>query len=104
MGKNNTKMFMQFTALAMVLTVAIMVKEATSIPICNINTDDLEKCRPAVTGNYPPPPVPACCAVAKAANLPCLCPYKPYLSSFGIDPSKVRPLLNKCGVNSPSCF
>ncbi|KAG7538036.1 Bifunctional inhibitor/plant lipid transfer protein/seed storage helical domain [Arabidopsis suecica] len=96
---------MQFAALAMVLTAAIMVKEATSIPICNIETNDLGKCGPAFTGNNPPPPGPDCCAVVKAANLQCLCPYKPFLSRFGIDPSKVRPLLANCGVNTPpSCF
>ncbi|CAD5334965.1 unnamed protein product [Arabidopsis thaliana] len=41
---------MQFAALAMVLTAAIMVKEARSIPICNIETNDLVKCHPAFTG------------------------------------------------------
>jgi hypothetical protein len=104
MGKDNTRILMQFSALAMVLTAAIMVKEATSIPVCNIDTNDLAKCRPAVTGNNPPPPGPDCCAVARVANLQCLCPYKPYLPTVGIDPSRVRPLLANCGVNSPSCF
>ncbi|CAH8279763.1 unnamed protein product [Arabidopsis lyrata] len=105
MGRNNTRILMQFSALAVVLTAAIMVKEATSIPICNIETNDLGKCGPAFTGNNPPPPGPDCCAVVKAANLQCLCPYKPFLSRFGIDPSKVRPLLANCGVNTPpSCF
>ncbi|EOA14260.1 hypothetical protein CARUB_v10027418mg [Capsella rubella] len=104
-GKNNTRILMQFALLAIVLTAAIMVKEATCIPICNIDTNDLEKCRPAVTGNKPPRPGPDCCAVARSANLQCLCPYKPYLSSFGINPSRVRPLLAQCGINSiPSCF
>ncbi|XP_010449664.1 PREDICTED: putative lipid-transfer protein DIR1 [Camelina sativa] len=102
MGKNNTIILLQFAVLAIVLTI---VKEATSIPICNIDTNDLEKCRAAVSGNNPPAPGPDCCAVARSVNLQCLCPYKPYLSSFGINPSKVRPLLAKCGINSPpSCF
>ncbi|CAL9224541.1 unnamed protein product [Arabidopsis halleri] len=104
MGKNNTRFLMQFAVLAIVLSAAIMVEEATSIPVCNIDTNDLEKCRPAVTGNNPPHPRPDCCAVARAANLQCLCPYKSYLSTFGINPSRVRPLLANCGLNSPSCF
>ncbi|KAL1209657.1 putative lipid-transfer protein DIR1 [Cardamine amara subsp. amara] len=104
MGKNNTRILTQFTALAMVLTVAIMVKEATSIHICNVDTNDLKKCRPAVTGDNPPPPEPACCEVAKAANLQCLCRHKAFIHRFMINPSKLRPLLNNCGVNSPSCF
>ncbi|XP_006281285.2 putative lipid-transfer protein DIR1 [Capsella rubella] len=99
MAKNNTIIPMQLALLAIVLTCAIMVKEATSISICNIDTNNLEKCRPAVTGNNPPAPGPGCCGVVKSANLQCLCPYKPFLSRFGIDPSKVRPLLAKCGIN-----
>ncbi|CAE6201953.1 unnamed protein product [Arabidopsis arenosa] len=94
----------EYILLAIVLYAAIMVKEATSIPVCNIDTNDLEKCRLALTGNNPPHPRPDCCAVARAANLQCLCPYKSYLSTFGINPSRVRPLLANCGLKSPSCF
>ncbi|XP_010482987.1 PREDICTED: putative lipid-transfer protein DIR1 [Camelina sativa] len=105
MGKNNNGIHLQFAVLAIVLTAAIMVEEVTSLFICNIDTNNLTKCRPAATGNNPPPPGRDCCAVIKAANLQCLCPYKPFISRYGFDPSKVRPLLDKCGINTPpSCF
>ncbi|CAF2137631.1 putative lipid-transfer protein DIR1 isoform X1 [Brassica rapa] len=99
MGMNNTRILI--TVLALVLTAAIMIQETKSIPLCNVDTNDLQKCRPAVTGNYPPPPTPACCTVAKTANLECLCPF---LSRSGIDPSKLKALLANCGVNNPSCL
>ncbi|KAJ4911266.1 Bifunctional inhibitor/lipid-transfer protein/seed storage 2S albumin superfamily protein [Raphanus sativus] len=99
MGKKSTRCLI--TVLAMVLTATMMIQEAKSIPLCKVNTNDLQKCRPAVTGNYPPPPTPACCTVAKTANLECLCPF---LSRSGIDPSKLKPLFAKCGVNNPSCL
>ncbi|CAF2137630.1 unnamed protein product [Brassica rapa] len=99
MGKNNARILI--TVLAMVLTAAMMIQEAKSIPLCKVNTNDLQKCRPAVTGNYPPPPTPACCTVAKTANLECLCPF---LSRSGIDPAKLKALFANCGVNNPSCL
>ena len=99
MGKNNTKILI--TALAMIVTASMMIEEAKSVRICNVGTKDLKKCRPAVTGNNPPPPTPQCCQVAKAANLECLCPF---LSRSGIDPSKLKALFANCGVNNPSCL
>ncbi|CAH8389844.1 unnamed protein product [Eruca vesicaria subsp. sativa] len=100
MGKNNTKILI--TALVMVATAAMMIEEAKSTLICGVDTNDLQKCRPAVTGNNPPPPTPECCAVAKAANLECLCPF---LSRSGLDPSKIKALGANCGItNSPSCL
>uniref|UniRef100_A0A0D3ALX8 Bifunctional inhibitor/plant lipid transfer protein/seed storage helical domain-containing protein n=1 Tax=Brassica oleracea var. oleracea TaxID=109376 RepID=A0A0D3ALX8_BRAOL len=99
MGKNNTRILI--TVLALVLTAVMMIQEAKSIPLCNVDTNDLQKCRPAVTGNHPPPPTSACCTVAKTANLECLCPF---LSRSGIDPSKLKALFANCGVNNPSCL
>ncbi|ESQ55579.1 hypothetical protein EUTSA_v10026641mg [Eutrema salsugineum] len=104
MGKNKTRILMQFAALAMVLTALMMVEEATSIHVCNVDTSDLEKCRSAVTGNNPPPPGPGCCKVVKASNLQCFCSYKNSLSRFGINPSKVKSGLARCGAKIPSCF
>ncbi|VVB17390.1 unnamed protein product [Arabis nemorensis] len=100
MGTNNTRIVMQFAVLAMVLTVAMMVKEATSIRICNIDTNDMEKCRPAITGINPPPPDNDCCVVVRATNLECICRFKSYLPILGIDPSKVAALIAKCGVTT----
>ncbi|KAF8116914.1 hypothetical protein N665_0014s0173 [Sinapis alba] len=95
MGKNNSIII----ALAMVLATTMMMEEAKSYPICNTDTNDLQKCYPAVTGNSPPGP--DCCAVAKSADLECLCPY---LTGSGIDPSKVKTVLASCGVGNPSCL
>ncbi|CAF2328045.1 unnamed protein product [Brassica rapa] len=100
MGKNNTKILI--TALVMVVTAAMMIEEATSIPICGVNTNDLKKCSPAVTGNNPPPPTPQCCKVAKAANLECLCPY---FTRSALDPAKIKALGTNCGITKkPSCL
>ncbi|CAN6806851.1 unnamed protein product [Brassica oleracea] len=97
MGKNNTTILI----IAMVLTTAMIMEEAKSYPICNTDTNDLQKCSPAVTGNSPPAPRPDCCAVAMSADLECLCRY---LSLSGIDPSKIKSVLASCGVGNPSCL
>ncbi|CAF2137632.1 unnamed protein product [Brassica rapa subsp. trilocularis] len=105
MGKNNTNILTQSTVLAMVLTAAIMVKEVSSLTICKIDINDMQKCRPAVIGINPPPPVNECCVVVRSANLECFCGFKFYLPILGIDPSKVAALVAKCGVTTipPSC-
>ncbi|KAJ4911267.1 Bifunctional inhibitor/lipid-transfer protein/seed storage 2S albumin superfamily protein [Raphanus sativus] len=105
MGKNNTNILTQSTVLAMVLIAPIMVKEVTSLTICKIDINDMQKCRPAVTGINPPPPVNECCLVVRSANLECFCRFKFYLPILGIDPSKVAALVANCGVTTipPSC-
>ncbi|CAG7892491.1 unnamed protein product [Brassica rapa] len=105
MGKNITNILTQSTVIAMVLTAAIMVKEVTSLTICQIDINDMQKCRPAVTGVNPPPPVSECCVVVRSANLECFCRFKFYLPILGIDPSNVAALVAKCGVIAipPSC-
>ncbi|KAG2333162.1 hypothetical protein Bca52824_004342 [Brassica carinata] len=100
MGKNDTRILMRFTVLAMVLIAAIMVEDVTSLTVCKIDTNEMQKCRPAVTGNNPPPPVNECCVVVKSADLACFCRYKFYLPILGIDPSKVAALVAKCGVTT----
>ncbi|CAA7021109.1 unnamed protein product [Microthlaspi erraticum] len=99
-------MLMRFSALVMVLTAAMMMEEAKSIRLCNIETKDAESCRPAVVGNNPSPPVNACCAVVRAVNLPCICRFKSYLTTYNIDPARVRALVPKCGIRTvipPAC-
>ncbi|KAJ0261634.1 Bifunctional inhibitor/plant lipid transfer protein/seed storage helical domain-containing protein [Hirschfeldia incana] len=100
MGNNDTRILMQFAVLAMVLISPIMVKEVTSLTVCKIDTNDMQKCRPAVSGNNPPPPVNECCAMVKSADLACFCRYKFYLPILGIDPSKIAALVAKCGVTA----
>lgn len=105
MGKNDTRILMRFGVLATVFTAAILVKEATSLTICKMDTNDMQKCRPAVTGNNPPPPVNECCVMVRAADLECFCRFKFYLPFLGIKPSKVAALVAKCGVTTipPGC-
>ncbi|VVB07903.1 unnamed protein product [Arabis nemorensis] len=92
-------------ALAIVLAALVLTEEPTTIPVCNTDTNSLEKCRPAVTGNNPPPPGNECCLVLRAANLECICRLKSYLPVLAIDPSKVQALLSKCGSTTipPAC-
>ncbi|KFK27132.1 hypothetical protein AALP_AA8G339100 [Arabis alpina] len=104
MGKNNTSILMQLTALAMVLTVAMLVKEAESISDCNVNLNDFEKCRPAVSGRNSPPPGSDCCAVVKAADLECACKYKNYFIVYGIKLAKVKAVIDSCSAKIPSCI
>ncbi|ESQ42908.1 hypothetical protein EUTSA_v10015898mg [Eutrema salsugineum] len=105
MDKNNTKTFVKFAALAMVLAALVLKEEPTSIPVCNIDTNSLEKCRPAVTGNNPSPPGNKCCIVLQAANLECICRFKSYIPILATNQSKVQALLTKCGLTTipPAC-
>ncbi|XP_010482992.1 PREDICTED: putative lipid-transfer protein DIR1 [Camelina sativa] len=100
MEKNNTRSFLKFAALAIVLAALVLMEKPTSIPACNINANYLENCRPAVTGDNPPSPSKECCLVLQAANLECICRSKSYLPVLGVYPSKVQDLLSKCGVTT----
>jgi Probable lipid transfer len=70
--------------------------------ICNMTKQQLEECKPAVSGSNPSPPSAECCDALKSADLPCLCSYKNYLPSLGIDPNLAIQLPAKCGLTAPS--
>ncbi|KAK8313153.1 hypothetical protein V6Z12_D01G090000 [Gossypium hirsutum] len=53
-------------------------------------------CKPAVTGENPPPPTKECCSLIKQADLTCLCNYKDALPAFQIEPSRAFALPQKC--------
>lgn len=105
MDKNNTITLMKYAAFAMVIAALALIEEPTSIPVCNINANRLEKCRSAVTGNNPPPPSDECCVVLQDANLECICRSKSYLPVLASNPSKVHALLSKCDITTipPAC-
>ncbi|KAL1209658.1 putative lipid-transfer protein DIR1 [Cardamine amara subsp. amara] len=105
MDKNNTITLVKYAAFAMVLAALALMEQPTSVPVCNINANWLEKCRPAVTGNNPPPPRDECCLVLWTANLECICRSKSYLPVLGSNPSKVHALLSKCNITTipPAC-
>lgn len=72
--------------------------------ICNMTEEQLEACKPSVSGSNPSPPSAECCAALKSADLPCLCSYKNsgFLPALGIDPDLAMQLPSKCGVTAPS--
>ncbi|KAL5861530.1 hypothetical protein ACOSQ4_002826 [Xanthoceras sorbifolium] len=77
------------------------------VTLCNMNEDDLSKCRPSVTKPNPVEPPPTeCCEILKKADLSCLCSYKesPMLPALGIDPDLALGLPPKCNLPLPqSC-
>ncbi|CAH8389859.1 unnamed protein product [Eruca vesicaria subsp. sativa] len=105
MDKNDTRTLVKYAALVIVFVALVLIEEPTSIPVCNINANTLEKCRSAVTGNNPPPPGEACCIVLQAANLECICKFKSHLPVLATKSSKVPDLLSKCGITTvpPAC-
>ncbi|KAM1000605.1 hypothetical protein ACFX2I_007218 [Malus domestica] len=86
---------------APVILLLALVAGSTAVSICNIESDQLKECRPAVTGKSPKPPTKRCCSVVRQANLPCLCNFKSVLPSIGIDPALAMALPKKCGLKTP---
>ncbi|KAK4753330.1 hypothetical protein SAY87_022128 [Trapa incisa] len=81
---------------------ALVQVEATEV--CNIDTDQLAECLPAVTGKSPSPPTRRCCEAIRHGDMNCLCQYKSVLPSLGIPPENAFALPKKCGMNSqPKC-
>lgn len=90
----------------MVLLVMEMVVMTNGglIKLCNMDEDELDKCRPSVTKPNPvDPPPEECCEVLKKADLTCLCSYKesPMLPALGIDPGLALGLPSKCHLDPP---
>lgn len=85
----------------MVVLVIALLEGASAVSICDIDSAQLNYCRPAVSGKSPTPPSKKCCGVVRQANLPCLCNYKAVLPSFGIDPAQAMALPKKCGMKTP---
>ncbi|KAI9108501.1 hypothetical protein K1719_020385 [Acacia pycnantha] len=86
---------------AAMLVIGLLGGGVEGVVLCNTDTTKLSLCRPAVTGAHPPPPTEACCAVARHADLACLCKYKSVLPALGIDPKKAIALFPKCGTTTP---
>ncbi|KAL6000322.1 hypothetical protein ACLOJK_024017 [Asimina triloba] len=94
-----------FVVLVLAAAAAIAgIRSAGAMTICNMDVGDLEECKDAVTGTYPPAPTPNCCNALSTGDLTCLCNYKGRLKSFGIDPKRAMALPAKCGItSSPKC-
>ncbi|KAF5199247.1 Bifunctional inhibitor/plant lipid transfer protein/seed storage helical domain [Thalictrum thalictroides] len=86
-----------------VVVMVVMVGGAKSFSICNMDTNQLSQCLPAI---QPPvsPPTTTCCDVIHRANITCLCSYKNLLPTFGVDPGVAMQLPKKCNMTSvPDC-
>ncbi|XP_078156504.1 putative lipid-transfer protein DIR1 [Carex rostrata] len=83
--------------------VNIVMRASAEQKICNITEQELEECKPSVSGSDPPPPSTECCDAMKNADLPCLCSYKnsAFLPALGIDPDLAMQLPAKCGIKAP---
>lgn len=79
----------------------VLVGGGSAIILCNIDSNQLNYCLPAVRTSSPPPPTETCCNVVQQANLPCLCSYLSVLPVFGIDPVAAVALPSKCGMETP---
>lgn len=84
-----------------VMVLLAMVGGSMAATICKIDTSELAKCLPAVSGKSPPPPTKACCTALLSADLPCLCGYKGALSGLGINATRAMALPKKCGGSVP---
>ncbi|KAI9108503.1 hypothetical protein K1719_020387 [Acacia pycnantha] len=88
-------------ATAILVVIGLLGGGAEGVVLCNTDTTKLSLCRPAVTGQHPPRPTEACCAVLRHADLACLCKYKSVLPALGIDPKKAVSLPTQCGRSTP---
>ncbi|KAG2299429.1 hypothetical protein Bca4012_011008 [Brassica carinata] len=85
MDKNNTRTIV--AALVIIFAALVLMEEPTSIPVCNINANTLEKCRPAF------------------ADLECVCKFKSHIPISATKSSKLHDLLRKCSITTipPAC-
>ncbi|KAH7546815.1 putative lipid-transfer protein DIR1 [Ziziphus jujuba] len=100
MGRTGGKVLVVHCLMRAVLFTSLLCG-GSPITFCNIDTNQLNDCLPAVRGMSPPPPTQNCCDVIHQAYLPCLCSYLPVLPMFGIDPVSAVALPNKCGLETP---
>lgn len=99
MGRTVSKALVQCVMRAALIIV--LLGGGSAMNFCNIDSNQLNDCLPAVRGMSPPQPTQNCCGVVHQANLPCLCSYLSVLPMFGIDPVSAVTLPNKCGLETP---
>ncbi|KAI9108578.1 hypothetical protein K1719_020462 [Acacia pycnantha] len=89
--------------LAPMMAVAMFCGGAKGEDVCNMDITEFKSCRAAITGQDPPLPIKACCAVLQHGDLPCLCSFKFMMPTLGLDPNNVFALPPKCGLQTPQC-
>uniref|UniRef100_A0A7N0ZWY4 Bifunctional inhibitor/plant lipid transfer protein/seed storage helical domain-containing protein n=1 Tax=Kalanchoe fedtschenkoi TaxID=63787 RepID=A0A7N0ZWY4_KALFE len=89
----------------LVLSLALLAAHTANAQICNMKTEGLMSCKPAVTAPNPLPPTDACCAALAHGDMDCLCGFKHsrMLSALGIDSDLAMQLPDKCGVKHAPC-
>ncbi|OIW16380.1 hypothetical protein TanjilG_19096 [Lupinus angustifolius] len=98
MAHTSNNILVQWLVAAMLIA---MLGGTQGVVFCNIDSNNINVCRAAVTGQHPPQPTGKCCALVRQANLPCLCSYKSLLPSIGINPTNALALPAKCGLRTP---
>lgn len=98
MGRTRAKVFMQWVVAFFFIA---LVRRGGAVTLCNVDSNQLNYCLPAVRGGSPPPPTEDCCSVVRQANLPCLCRYLSVLPVFGIDPISAVTLPSRCSLETP---
>ncbi|XP_058093522.1 putative lipid-transfer protein DIR1 [Magnolia sinica] len=95
---------MRKVALVVMVLVAVGLVGAHAVSLCGMTEDDLDECRPAVSGSEPSDPTEACCTALSKADLTCLCGYKesPVLPMLGIKPELAMQLPSKCNLTPPA--
>ena len=78
-----------------------MLGGAKAYVLCDIESNKLNLCFEAITGNHPQKPIEKCCELVKHANLHCFCRYKSVLPALGINPANAFALPHKCGLKTP---
>ncbi|XP_060188528.1 putative lipid-transfer protein DIR1 [Lycium barbarum] len=97
----DTKRQFLFADFAQEVQIVISNGAGTPKTICRVTINQLAQCLPAVMGQKPPPPTPACCAVLHKADLRCMCNQKSELGKFGISPKAAMKLPKQCSINVP---
>lgn len=98
MGRTGAKVLMQWVVAFLFIA---LVRRGGAVTLCNVDSNQLNYCLPAVRGGSPPPPTENCCGVVRQANLPCLCRYLSVLPVFGIDPISAVTLPSRCSLETP---
>ncbi|XXG50429.1 hypothetical protein AAC387_Pa02g4445 [Persea americana] len=66
--------------------------------LCNIPIKGLMSCKPSVSGPEGVVPTTECCSALAMANWSCLCAYRFYMPTYGIDPARAMQLPSKCNL------
>ncbi|KAL6000303.1 hypothetical protein ACLOJK_023998 [Asimina triloba] len=95
-----TKMGGKVVLLGKVLIALGVFMGCRAVSLCGMTDEELDECKPAVSGLMPSDPTTDCCTYLSKANLTCFCEYKdsPMLPLLGIDPDLALQLPVKCNL------